>query len=240
MLLQCETEDGTGRARAAAWLPAGTLESLFELNEFALALLAEEAALRPQAPSPLLRQIAALRGVLGEMAVPRAAACPYLLVDAGFADPRRWRYERREVNDGYGAEAPGFFTAPGATALSRLVLTYAWHLARAEGAAARLLLGMPGSVAALIGRCTLRRIEHLAEEHPGWLTPRWPSRVAVWRELLLTAAAGESPALERVRLKGITLMAAEARLAALAGEGRPVLRAEPRHPPPLREVPLSG
>src|SRR5256885_6933681 len=31
-----------------------------------------------------------------------------------------------------------FFTVPGATEVARLVFTYAWHLARAHGAAARL------------------------------------------------------------------------------------------------------
>src|SRR5437763_16844725 len=41
--------------------------------------------------------------------------------------------------------------------------------------------------------------------------PRWPTRVRVWRELLLAAAAGEAPALERARLHGLTLLAAEAR-----------------------------
>ena len=236
MLLHCESEPVTARgaaARAAAWLPAGTLESLFELNEFALALLADEAALQSVAANPLLRQVAALRGVLGEMAWRRAAACPYLLVDAGFADPRRWQPAQGEVNDVGPAVAAGFFTVPGVIALSRLVLTYAWHLARAESAAARLLLGMPGAVAALLARCTLRRVQQLAEAHPEWLTPRWPSRVAVWRELLLTAAGGESLALERVRLRGLTLMAAESRLACGAG------RVLPR-PPSARELDAGG
>jgi len=35
--------------------------------------------------------------------------------------------------------------------------------------------------------------------------------VQVWRELLLAAASGEAPALERARLHGLTLLAADAR-----------------------------
>jgi hypothetical protein len=35
--------------------------------------------------------------------------------------------------------------------------------------------------------------------------------VQVWRELLLAAASGEAPVLERARLHGLTLLAADAR-----------------------------
>ena len=110
---------------------------------------------------------------------------------------------------GYGA----FFTVPAAADVARLVFTYAWHLARSQSFAARLLLGMPAPSAVLIGHYTLGQIQALAQSHPGWLRPRWPSRVQLWRELLLAAASGEVPALERARLRGFTMLAAEARLA---------------------------
>src|SRR5256885_14185442 len=93
-----------------------------------------------------------------------------------------------------------FFTVPGATEVARLVFTYAWHLARAHGAAARLLLGMSAPCAALIAHLSLRQIHSLAQTHQAWLRPRWPARVQVWRELLLAAASGEAPVLERARL----------------------------------------
>jgi len=93
------------------------------------------------------------------------------------------------------------------------VFTYAWHLARSHEAAARLLLGMPAPTAAAINDYTLRQIHTLAESHTQWLTPRWPTRVQVWRELLLAAASGEPLVLERARLRGLTLLAADARLA---------------------------
>jgi hypothetical protein len=100
---------------------------------------------------------------------------------------------------------------PGTTEVARLVFTYAWHLARAHGAAARLLLGMSAPCAALIGHLSLRQLHSLAETHQAWLKPRWPARVQVWRELLLAAASGEAPVLERARLHGLTLLAADAR-----------------------------
>jgi len=198
MLLHCETEDGSagrGAGLAAGWLRPETLETLIELNELCLALVAEQAVSRGAPASPLLRQVAELWQVLDPAARRRAAGCPYLLVDAGFADPVRWR-QPGSLGVGDGADSPytTFFTVPAAT----------------------------DPCAALIAHLGLRQIQALAEAHPEWLRPRWPTRVRVWRELLLAAAAGEAPALERARLHGLTLLAAEARgsLPARADPGR--------------------
>jgi len=220
MLLQCETESRVASgAGAAAWLRPETLESLVELNELCLALLAEQATVRGASASLLLRQVGELWCALDAAARRRAAACPYLLIDAGFADPLRWRLPPApQVADAHGAY-PSFFSVPAATELARLVFTYAWHLARSQSAAARLLLGLPATNATLIAHYTLRQIQLLAESHPEWLRPRWPARVQFWRELLLAAAPGESPALERARLRGLMLLAAEARLAPAAWAG---------------------
>jgi hypothetical protein len=215
MLLHCETEDGSaaeGAGLAAGWLRPETLETLIELNELCLALLAEQGASRAAPASPLQRQVAELWQALDPAARRRAAGCPYLLVDAGFADPVRWRQPGSlGVGDSVNAPYSSFFTVPAATEVARLVFTYAWHLARSQSAAARLLLGMPDPCAMLIAHLSLRQIQGLAEAHPEWLRPRWPTRLGVWRELLLAAAAGEVPALERARLHGLTLLAAEAR-----------------------------
>jgi len=215
MLLQCETHDGAaGEAwdLAGGWLHPETLESLVELNELCLGLFAEQAAVRCAQPSLLLRQVGELWRALDIAARRRAAACPYLLVDAGFADPQRWRRPAPlGVGDAGEAAYGTFFTVPGTIEVARLVFTYAWHLARAHGAAARLLLGMSAPCAALIGHLSLRQLHSLAETHQAWLRPRWPARVQVWRELLLAAASGEAPVLERARLHGLTLLAADAR-----------------------------
>ena len=224
MLLHCETEDGSagdGVGLAAGWLRPETLESLLELNELSLALLAEQAAARGAQASPLLRQFAELWQLLDPAARRRAAGCPYLLLDAGFADPLRWRQPAAlGVGDSGNSSYVTFFTVPVAVEVARLVFTYAWHLSRSQSAAARLLLGTPDSCAALIAHFSLRRIQALGETHPEWLKPRWPTRVQVWRELLLAAAGGEAVALESARLHGLTLLAAEAR-------GAPARRADP-------------
>ncbi|HXZ59293.1 MAG TPA: hypothetical protein VEG26_03870 [Steroidobacteraceae bacterium] len=217
MLLQCGMEGGAAGEEtrlAASWLRADALESLAELNELGLALLAEQAASCGTQAAPLLREVGALWRVLDAPARRRAATCPYLLLDAGFGDPERWRYAPAAlVADSARAAGGGaFFSVPGTVEVARLLFTYAWHLARAHGAAARVLLGMPPGCAALIGERTLRQIHLLAERHPEWLRPRWPAHPQLWRALLLAARSGEARALECVRLHGLTMLAAEARL----------------------------
>jgi hypothetical protein len=216
MLLQCGTDGGPvseGARLAASWLRPETLETLVELNELCLALLAEQAAVPAAPPLVLLRQVGDLWRTLDGPARRRAAGCPYLLLDAGFADPERWRRAALpQVGDAGPSAYGAFFTVPGTVAVGRLLFTYAWHLARTQVAAARLLLGTPPACATLIGSCTLRQMHALAERHPEWLRPRWPGRAQVWRELLLAAGSGEARELERARLHGLTLLAAEARL----------------------------
>jgi len=210
MLLHCESEDRVAE-EGAPWLRGGALESLTELNESCLALLAEESRARAANAPPLLRQVGELWRLLDAAARRRAATCPYLLLDAGFADSTRWLPAARQVGDGPRPSYDSYFTVDAASELAQLIFTYAWHLARSQGLAARLVLGMPAATAHLIAQYTLCQIRSLAQLRPGWLRPRWATRVEVWRELLLAAAGGESDALERVRLRGLALLAAEAR-----------------------------
>jgi hypothetical protein len=223
MLSHCEMgAEERGGAAAAAWLRPETLESLLELNELGLVLLAEQAAVcGAEEGVPRLQRVGELWRALEPAARRRAAACPYLLLDAGFADPQRWRrVAAPQVGDATRGGYAAFFTVPGAIELHRLVLTYAWHLARTQSAAARLLLGMPAPCAQLIAQCTLRQVHVLAEAHPDWLRPRWPTREELWQELLVAAAAGEARAIEQAHMRGLTLLAAELRAATAAWAAR--------------------
>ncbi len=92
----------------------------------------------------------------------------------------------------------------------RLVVTHAWHLARSEPAAARLLLGLSAANLGVIGGCTLSRLTQVAETRTQWLRPRWESRPRVWSSLLRAAGTGDARAVERLRVRGLQLLAADA------------------------------
>ena len=208
-------EEMAGAAWSAQpWLGGTTLSVLAEINEQSLSLLAEQASQQSDAVHPLLLELAQLWLKLDAAALKRAAACPYLLMDVGFADPQRWMWAHgQQILERERGPTVPFFTVPRTTALMRTILTYGWHLAQSRQSAARLLLGMSPSCAHLVSACTLTRIGELAGEHTAWLHPRWPQRVRVWREFLDAALAGEEFALQRARLRGLQILAADARAA---------------------------
>ena len=57
-------------------------------------------------------------------------------------------------------------------------------------------------------------VHELAERGAGWLRPRWLKRVRLWRQMLVAAAEDDAAALERSRVHGLQMMAAEVRDAA--------------------------
>jgi hypothetical protein len=194
-----------------SWLSAATLESLEEVNEQALALLRAQCQVAAGQPS-LLRNVSGLLSNLDAPSMRRAAASAVLLVDAGFAHGSLWSDAIvGAVKDRDTARPEPFFTVDGAVDVMRLVVTHAWHLARTEPSAARLLLGLSAHNVTVIGGCTLSRLTHLAEARTEWLRPRWESRPRVWCELLRTAGEGENGALERLRVRGLQLLAADVR-----------------------------
>lgn len=198
---------------AQSWLHSDALDALAAVNEQCLELLCEQAAARAttRPRPPLLRELEALWYGLDAGARRRAARCPFLLVDAEFARARRpWLAACAIRDQDWSAPAQSFFTVPRTVTVTRLVLTYAWHLACGEPAAARLFLGMSAPLAERLAARTLPEVFQLAEGEPGLLRPRWADRVPVWRDLLAAAKSGEPAALERCRIRGLQLLAAEA------------------------------
>jgi hypothetical protein len=205
-----EIERGGPNNWEQPWLCTETLEALAELNEQCLELLTAQALLRAAAAPPMFRELADLWGQLDATSRHRAAACPYLLIDAGFADPYRWRWiGENRIGDREPATYASFFTAIGATKVAHQVFINAWYIARTQPIGAPLYLGMPAHCANSLRACTLRQVTDLANQHAGWLRPRWPGRVKIWRELLQAAISGEGLALEMARLHGVQLLATE-------------------------------
>jgi hypothetical protein len=173
-------------------------------------LFTAQALLRAPNAAPMFRELVDLWSRLDVVSRRRAAGCSYLLVDAGFADPWRWRWVgRNRVSDREPVSYTAFFTAFGAAKVAHQAFVYAWHIARTRRLGAPMHLGMPEHCASLLGDCTLCQVTELADQHAGWLRPRWPGRVRLWRELLLAAISGEEPALEMARQHGMQLLAVE-------------------------------
>lgn len=200
------------------WLRRDMLEALADLNHRCVGLLAEQVlAQGPQGP-PALRQIGELWRALDERSRWQVAACPYLLVDACFGEPQRWRsLSGPRVADASGAPHSSFFTLPEAVSIARSVFVYAWSLVGSHSAGARLVLGIHPHCASLLGACTVPQVHELAERGAGWLRPRWLKRAGLWRQMLMAAAEDDAGALERSRMQGLQLIAAEARHAAHHG-----------------------
>jgi hypothetical protein len=198
---------------AQPWLGSAALSVLAELNEQCLGLLVEEAATQSSGLAhPLLRDLAQLWAKLDGKALKRAAACPYLLMDAGFADPQRWMWMHgHQVLERERGPTVPFFTVAHAATVMRTLLTYGWHLAQNRQSAARLLLGMSPQCVDLVRACSLSEVGELAGRHPAWMQPRWPYHVRIWREFLTAAIAGEGQPLQRARLRGLQILAADAR-----------------------------
>lgn len=192
---------------AQSWLSSEVQGPLVDVNLHCLELLRErvrggELRLLPR----VLGELAPLWAALGDEAIARAARVPYVLVRSVFVASRGGG--AAEVRDG-GRDAVVFAGAE-CPDLAREIVMLAWYLARMHRPAARLILGFePGMLEALAG-CTLRGLERLAQTRTLELSLRWADRPLVWKHALTAAATGDEVALERARLRGIQLLAADA------------------------------
>ena len=190
------------------WLSNGVLDPLVEINRQCIDLLCGMAE-RASRTVPLLGELAALWRRLPDEARMRLARCPFLLVDAGFGDALRWRgLQLGAVRDVSLPQRSGYFDAARSAHLERRILTYGWHLARAQPSVARIALGMSPECVQCIATLSLRDIDALCERQPGWVRPRWESQGLVWRQLLTAAITGEGAAMQQATLRGIQLLGA--------------------------------
>jgi hypothetical protein len=194
---------------ASAVLSAAVLEPLHELNRRWLALLIRIPRLRPvrsgaRLPDPVGATLIALTP---ERCV-EIARCPFSLFTASFNDDAYWRgvAGNTAVHEPQPAEPEG----SGEDALvsfAELALFYAWHLARVNPAAARIVLGMTDQTLAAFEMLTLTTLQNLAASGQHLLAPRWPDRPGFWLQLL--ESSSDPPPPVDVRLVGLQMMAAE-------------------------------
>ncbi len=192
----------------ASW-DRSVLENVSEINDQLLSYLAQQAGIAELSRQwPLLDELREQWADLSEGARGRLADCPYLLIDGGFAQALNWSAARVPgVQDGPDAAAPRIFRDD-AVPLIRRMLLLAWHLARSNRIAARMVLGMSQECAERLASYRLQELELLAELRPEWIRPRWSERLGVWRQLLLAAGGAVPGELRRAQLRGVQLLAA--------------------------------
>lgn len=188
-----------------AHIEQGAMGSLLELNCQCLELLAEQSLAKFPRGCPLV-EVGDLCGRLSARARARAAAVPFLLLDAGFGNPRLWH---GIYTDKRPKSFESFFTLSRAQEVARQVAIFVWHLAQSKQFDAALLLGLQAERTRVIGSYTFLEMHKLVTGSSAWLSPRWPYQSGFWRNLLLAAGSGEFKLLEAARLHGLQLMAAD-------------------------------
>jgi hypothetical protein len=189
-------------------LPSKMLQALRELNLECLELLAAQSRAVSRRDFPLGEAIALWNGFDSE-ARSRAVDYPYLLFNAGFADPQRWRQTTKaQVNEDRDEPYETFFTVPGAVQVAHEIFVHAWSAVREHPTNAMLTLGMHPQCAKLIAAHTPVSLHRAVERHWSWLRPRWLDRPQIWQELLLGGLeGGETRA--RAFVHGLRLVTAE-------------------------------
>jgi hypothetical protein len=188
-----------------AW-DSALLAPVAEINEQLLERLRQMAHEQaPEAP----RLVTLLREDwrrLNGVALRRLSGCPYLLLDAGFAQPQRWEW-LASAGVMEASARGGYFAGAGGVGLVRRTLVFAWHLARSNRVTARVILGLSAQSADRIAASRLADLEALAERAPGWIVPRWEQQPNVWRQLLAAGCRAQPQLLRQAQLRGLQLLA---------------------------------
>lgn len=192
--------------KSGSWDPA-VLDSLAEINERVIEVLADQFVLANTCVSPLSVLLAKEWRGLDPLGRSQLAAGPCLLLDCQFSSGELWsRPIPGGVRDGeLGAQA--FAKALGTKTLRHAMLL-AWHWSRANPMTAQIILGLSESCVCLIAGTRLKDLEALAEQCPSWIRPRWEDRPEIWRQLLNAAAPLRPTLLRQMHLRGLQLLAA--------------------------------
>jgi hypothetical protein len=190
------------RATEPDWFTVA-LKPLREVNERLLDLLVF-ASEDPNEPRlPLAVELGDVLRRMDPTARERAAACPFLLVDAGFRNVRRWSRVR------CGTESvdlcAGCFPRAQALELAHMTLVLAWSLVRSNRDAACIMLGVSPACAKIVADLHLKELQRIATQHTAWIRPAFENRPDVWRSLLGTADPVDSPPVAEVGLHGLQL-----------------------------------
>lgn len=154
----------------------------------------------------------------------RVAAQPFLLFSLGLEHGARWRGLVDEIAALHTPRRIAESRPRSVTVdYARLLLQYAWHLARTAPLTAGLVAGLSSGAVAVMRDCHVEHLDAMAERGAAWLRPRWANAPALWNDLLLAArpdAAGSlarTVALRAVQRAGAALAAPPGAPAAAPG-----------------------
>lgn len=187
---------------------------LAEINELLLGVLRTRALSPRPAVPPLVAALRDLWRDLDDAALARLARCPYLLLDAGFGSPACWTeavrasISDREESAPAAASAGGYFDDREGMCMVGHALVFARYLARSHRADARMIIALHPQCADLLANRSLRELEQLAATAPAWIQPRWAAQPLIWRQMLEAAISAPPEGLQRVRERGLQLLAA--------------------------------
>jgi hypothetical protein len=185
-----------------------TSNSIHELNELCLNLISRE-TLEAGELRPALTPIGELARALTPASLSRAAACPYLFMQASVSGVHR----NIDQNKAASKTSATMFTGPGSVSLIRKSLAFAWHVAHSKKGEAPLWLGVSRASLQALAECSLSNLLDLAEECPEWVRLRWVGKPWFWRDLCNAAITNDPDALRRIRLRGLQMIATEFRAA---------------------------
>jgi hypothetical protein len=219
--VQCETDMSTppvmGGARSMTehliptqWKGAAALKQVHALNARCLELLARLAETeRRRESAEMLHANQALWQQMDGAARARAAACPFLLLDAHFHNADWWRWAASNGASRRTTMTRGWFAAKPASELMRETLMLAWSTAGTDPRIASFLLGLASEVSVRMAALGLQDVERIAARYSRQLRPRWVEHPAFWRRLLLAAHAADLESLHDLYLYGIQLLGGE-------------------------------
>jgi hypothetical protein len=182
---------------------SAALKLLQEVNARLLDLLAFESKLTNEPRLPLAVELGDILWHMDSGTRARTAACPFLLVDAGFQDLQRWSRagcETESVEDN-----AGWLLRPQALELAHMTFVLAWSLARSNRDTACVMLGLSPDCAEIVASLRLQDLQRIAISHSAWIRPRWEARPDIWHRLLQSASAPISAAPAAASLHGLQL-----------------------------------
>lgn len=186
----------------AALLDDGTLQSIYEMNEAFLALVAHRYQQSPEDPPFGLRASLAIQlGQLDGVAIRAVATCPYTLFDMAFDDISPWRQTATASLTPLLSESERGF--------ARMVAFFAWHLTRRDLMTAALALGMTPATHRAWRGLPLSAVDSSADRAAPRLMARWGYHQTFWHGLLAPSLHAPASSVPDTHLLGLQLLAAD-------------------------------